>query len=55
MTRYQIPANVKVRPGQIVTFCSGFGRFLRAEDRVSNGLGVQFRVQADGTLTRFFF
>ena len=48
----QIPANAKV--GQYARF-NALGRFLGMEDYLSNGLGLIFQVQRDGTLRRVFF
>jgi hypothetical protein len=45
---------VQARPGQIV-HCDCFGRFLRTVDRLDSGLGLNFRAQPNGTLTREFF
>lgn len=48
----QVPASA--RPGQIARF-NALGQFQRMEDRVSNGLGILFQVQRDGSLRRYFF
>lgn len=54
MTNYinQLPANAK--PGQYARF-NALGRFMSMEDYLSNGLGLIFQVQRDGTLRRVFF
>ena len=54
MEKYQrqIPANAKA--GQIARF-TATGHFLRMESYVSNGLGLLFKVQQDGSLRRYFF
>jgi hypothetical protein len=48
----QIPANAK--PGQYARF-NAIGRFMEMTDYLSNGLGLTFQVQRDGTLRRVFF
>lgn len=45
---------VQARPGQYVR-CDCFGRFLRTEDSIHNGLGLTFRAQRDGTLARVIY
>lgn len=47
------PANTTIRPGQSARF-DCFGRFLRVEDRPTNGLGLVYQAQRDGTLQRVF-
>lgn len=51
---YRLPANVTARPGQIVRF-TALGHFLRVLDSRTNGLGMDFRVQSDGSLVRDIF
>lgn len=48
-----LPANSTIRPGQYARF-DCFGRFLRVEDRPSNGLGLVYQAQRDGSLQRVF-
>lgn len=45
---------VMARPGQII-HCDCRGRFLRIEDRLTNGLGMNFKCRANGTLERYIF
>lgn len=45
---------VQARPGQFVR-CDCFGRFLRVVDHLSNGLGLTYKVEAGGTLSRVIF
>ena len=54
MERYhaQIPANAKV--GEYARF-NALGGFLQMESYLSNGLGLIFQVQHDGTLRRVFY
>lgn len=40
--------------GQYARF-DAFGRFLRFEGYLSNGLGLIYRKNADGTFTRVFY
>lgn len=53
---YQLYNGVKVeaRPGQLIR-CSAIGNNISVVDSVSNGLGMTFRANADGTLTRVIF
>lgn len=53
-TQIRLPANVQVRPGQIVRF-NALGRFMEVEDYVSNGLGLLFKMNRDGSFSRYFF
>lgn len=53
-TQIRLPANVSVRPGQIVRF-NALGHFMRVEDYVSNGLGTLYKANRDGSFSRFFF
>lgn len=43
-----------IREGRYYRFAAT-GRFLEAADRIYNGLGITYRGNADGTLTRFYF
>lgn len=54
MNKYQeqLPANVK--PGEYARF-NALGRFMRMESYLTNGLGLIFQVQYDGTLKRVFY
>lgn len=45
---------VQARPGQYIR-CDCFGGFLRAVDSITNGLGLTYRAQPDGSLTRVIF
>ena len=45
---------VMPRAGQIIRF-DALGRFLRVEDRVSNGLGTLYRMRSDGRAERYCF
>lgn len=49
-----IPAGIKIKPGQYARF-DIFGRFLRVEDYLTNGLGLIYQKQNDGTYKRIFF
>lgn len=51
---FQLPANITAKPGQIVRF-TPMGHFLRVLDRRTNGLGMDYLVQADGTMVRDIF
>lgn len=46
--------NVEARPGQMIR-CSAIGNNVRVLDTISDGLGMTFRCQPNGTLTRVFF
>lgn len=48
-----LPSNITIRPGQYARF-NVIGGFLRVEDRPSNGLGLVYRAQQDGSLKRVF-
>ena len=48
----QIPVDAKA--GEYARF-TALGQFLRMESYLSNGIGLIFQVQADGTLRRVFF
>jgi hypothetical protein len=56
MQTYQLYTGQKVqaRPGQMIR-CSTIGNNVRVLDRISDGLGMTFRCQPDGTLTRVLF
>jgi hypothetical protein len=45
---------VQARPGQMIR-CSAIGNNVRILDRISDGLGMTFRCQRDGTLARVIF
>ena len=47
----QLPTNITIRPGQYARF-DCLGRFLRVEDYTTNGLGLVFQAQHDGSLQR---
>lgn len=53
-TQIRLPADVTVKPGQIVRF-NALGRFMCVEDYISNGLGTLYKANRDGTFSRFFF
>jgi hypothetical protein len=53
-TQIRLPASVQVRTGQIVRF-NALGRFMKVEDRVTNGLGTLYIANKDGTFSRYFF
>ena len=54
MSEFQAQLPRTAKPGQYAIF-SAFGNFLRMQDFVSNGLGMVFQVQRDGTLRRVQF
>jgi hypothetical protein len=54
MCKYQAQLPATVKPGDVVRF-NALGRFICVEAYVSNGLGMLFTVQRDGSLRRLFY
>lgn len=48
-----IPQGIPAIPGFYARF-DCFGRYLRQEDRATNGLGLVYKVQPDRSLVRVF-
>ncbi len=45
-----IPAGTVAKPGHVA-----LGKLMRIEERPTNGLGLLYRAERDGTFTRYFF
>lgn len=50
----RLPAGTAIRPGQFARF-NALGGFMRVEDYLSNGLGTIYRMNRDGSFSRYFF